>query len=438
MAKNQSYYLKKLIIHYFRFNKLKSLKALFLQITSESLGGINLLMLVPLINMINNVEHIRHDKISQIMMSLFDYLGLEHELITILIFFIITFILITLLQRTSTLINSINQQNFITSMRSGFFNLLTDADWNFLRKEKSSNYVKVVTTDINSCGNAVNQVLTLTSSLMTALINFIIAFILSPLLSVIGIITILILILVIKRNNNLIFKTGSSIQESMKEIFSQITDLINGIKLTKLFGNEEYQKKNFEELSLKIEQQRVKVQIRQFYSRSVYGITAAIFLSAFIYFGVEYFNIGTASLLLLIYIFSRLTSSFSQAFQNYQRIISALPNYADYISYTAKLKKMSEKSEGTIYINDFRKTVEFDNIHFSYDKSRSNLLQGISFKINKGDITTLIGASGLGKTTIADLMTGMLQPETGNILIDDIDLKSINLRSWRKLIGYIN
>jgi ATP-binding cassette subfamily C protein len=57
--------------------------------------------------------------------------------------------------------------------------------------------------------------------------------------------------------------------------------------------------------------------------------------------------------------------------------------------------------------------------------------------IAKGEVTVLQGASGAGKTTIIDLLTGLYRPSSGRILVDDIDLAEISLKSWRNMIGYV-
>ena len=65
------------------------------------------------------------------------------------------------------------------------------------------------------------------------------------------------------------------------------------------------------------------------------------------------------------------------------------------------------------------------------------MLRGVSFRIAKGTVTALVGRSGAGKTTIADLLLGLLTPTAGGILIDGVPLTPDNLPAWRHALGYV-
>ena len=85
----------------------------------------------------------------------------------------------------------------------------------------------------------------------------------------------------------------------------------------------------------------------------------------------------------------------------------------------------------------FDNTIEFKKVSFEY-KSRSKLaLKNISFKINKGDFIGISGKTGSGKSTLMDLLLGLLNPSEGEILIDNVNLNSKNVISWRNLISHV-
>jgi ABC-type multidrug transport system fused ATPase/permease subunit len=80
--------------------------------------------------------------------------------------------------------------------------------------------------------------------------------------------------------------------------------------------------------------------------------------------------------------------------------------------------------------------VEFQNVHFAY-KSNSETLKGISFHARAGQKIALVGESGVGKTTIIDLLSGFYFPQKGKILVDGIDIKKMNLKNYRSRIGIV-
>jgi ATP-binding cassette subfamily C protein len=81
------------------------------------------------------------------------------------------------------------------------------------------------------------------------------------------------------------------------------------------------------------------------------------------------------------------------------------------------------------------KEIRLENICFAYE--HENILNEVSLVIPAGSLVCLSGPSGSGKTTLMDLVCGLVHPQHGRVTIDDISLDEINLRRWRKQIGYV-
>ena len=84
---------------------------------------------------------------------------------------------------------------------------------------------------------------------------------------------------------------------------------------------------------------------------------------------------------------------------------------------------------------DFNEKIELRNINFGY--GNKEVLSNVNLTIYKGDKIAFIGESGSGKSTLVDLIISLLTPRSGEIYIDSTKLSDINLKSWRKKIGYI-
>jgi len=91
--------------------------------------------------------------------------------------------------------------------------------------------------------------------------------------------------------------------------------------------------------------------------------------------------------------------------------------------------------DNSIHLKDFNYSVDFNNVSFSYDNE--NVIKNLSFKIKKGETVALVGQSGSGKSTIANLISRFYDIFDGEIKIDDNNIKDINLKSLRKLIGLV-
>ena len=96
-------------------------------------------------------------------------------------------------------------------------------------------------------------------------------------------------------------------------------------------------------------------------------------------------------------------------------------------------KEVEEQSDEEY---SFRDKVEVRNIRWKYPRLDKYVLQDVSITIEKGDSVALIGASGAGKTTLADVILGLLHPEGGAVSVDGIGIETIP-RKWSRLIGYV-
>lgn len=135
----------------------------------------------------------------------------------------------------------------------------------------------------------------------------------------------------------------------------------------------------------------------------------------------------------------RLLPSFNRASGYISRIMfnksSAMGVYKDLRIIDSVEKKMKESSS-TEKIESFEKEISINNISFSYPNTESQVLQDVSFTIPKNKSVAFIGPSGAGKTTMADIILGVLKTTAGTITIDGVDI-SKDESGWHSKLGYI-
>jgi ATP-binding cassette subfamily C protein len=161
------------------------------------------------------------------------------------------------------------------------------------------------------------------------------------------------------------------------------------------------------------------------------GMIAVIFIVC-----VLVFHMDTARLIVLVYVFMRLWPAFSGVIPKIAGIRASIPAYEKlneaFLNFT--MENTVEESSETL---KFEQEIEFRNVAFSYLGSQKTVLKDVNFVLKRGSISALVGRSGAGKTTIADLMLGLLSPSEGQILIDGEPLTEDNLSGWRHGLGYI-
>ncbi|MDA9030954.1 ABC transporter ATP-binding protein, partial [Candidatus Pseudothioglobus singularis] len=97
----------------------------------------------------------------------------------------------------------------------------------------------------------------------------------------------------------------------------------------------------------------------------------------------------------------------------------------------SELDSISNKQETNIHQH-----IIFENVTFKYSENDAEVLKELNFKVPKGSMVGIVGESGAGKSTIINLLLGLLSPTNGKVLVDNNDIKK-NLKAWQKQIGYV-
>ncbi len=99
--------------------------------------------------------------------------------------------------------------------------------------------------------------------------------------------------------------------------------------------------------------------------------------------------------------------------------------------------KLSKKNKNNENLPPLNKQIHIDNISFSYPDSKSRVINELTIKIDARTSVAFVGSTGAGKSTVIDIILGLLEPDKGCIRVDDILLNKKNIKSWQRSIGYV-
>jgi ABC-type multidrug transport system fused ATPase/permease subunit len=219
-------------------------------------------------------------------------------------------------------------------------------------------------------------------------------------------------------------KANAIMEESLIGIREVKSFLIENLKLNKYTFHEDEA----------LEKEKAAARYQSKSSQIVYLILSAILVAIF-YFsssGIVFATAGDA-VAFFFYAFS-LTMSFlslGRAYSSYQSISGSTSKIIEILGSGHTSSLMNKKQ-----ISDIKGKVEFENVSFAYEKGR-NVFDNLSFILNEGKWLLITGPSGIGKSTIANLLLGLYSPLNGKILIDSVPLDEFDERLLRKNIGYV-
>ena len=237
--------------------------------------------------------------------------------------------------------------------------------------------------------------------------------------------------------NNIIHKRSERIQESLSNLSTFVQEAFSGIRVIKAFDREEDINLQFEKESTDYKNKSLKLAFVQavFFPLIMSLIGLSVILTIYIG-GVEVFNgsISTGVIAeFIIYVnlltwpvaaLGWITSTIQQAAASQKRINEFLEKKTDIIS-TENLEK------------NLAGTIEFENVDFIYPDSGIHALKNISFKVNQGESVAIIGNTGAGKSTLANLICRMYDISSGSLKIDGKSIQKYDLSCLRSQIGFV-
>ena len=220
----------------------------------------------------------------------------------------------------------------------------------------------------------------------------------------------------------------------LKAISSHLIDRLHGIKTLKSMACENRLEPLLEKEILELNLARRKEVFSKEGLRAFQEPIQIAALAIGFYFAGQLWQIDVSALLVLAFLFWRTVYYISKLQTNFQKVAYAQSAYASIQNTIIEARREKEKNFGS-KTPQLKQNIIFDNVCLGYEEKK--ILKEVSFTIPARGVTALIGPSGAGKTTIADLIIGLAKPQSGRILIDGTTLDDIDLQKWRHLIGYV-
>lgn len=406
------------------------------------LDGVGILLLIPMINMsgIVNLEA-GGTAITGIFTFLEDIpstLGLPF----ILMVYVLIVIGQNLLHRHITIKNTKIQHGFFRYLRVETYNSLLHANWDFFIRNRKSDLINLLTTEIARSSAGTHSLLQFMSSLIFTLIQVCLAFWVSPPITIFVLLCGLILIFCNRKFLKRSLALGSKNYTLGKEYLAGITDQINGIKDIKSNTLEDSRINWFRTITKGIQEEQVEYINLKTTSQLYYKVASAFLIASFIFIAVNMFNAEAGQLMLIIVIFSRLWPRVAGIQGSMEQIATTLPSFKAVKTLQNECKSAKEftfPENQDLKPMEITQEIECQNVFFRYHKkdSTSYALEDINVVIPSNKMTAFVGRSGAGKSTLIDLLMGLNQPEKGQMLIDGKPLKSDHLLSLRRAISYV-
>ncbi|WP_027381399.1 ABC transporter ATP-binding protein [Chryseobacterium daeguense] len=214
---------------------------------------------------------------------------------------------------------------------------------------------------------------------------------------------------------------------------SFVQERLAGMPIIQVFNRQESEYKKFDDINITLKGALLRTVFIFSLFFPVVELISSLFIGFILFYG-GYITISAGVVIAFIQYISMLIRPLRQIadrFNNIQRGIVGAERVLGLMD-----EDNSMPNNGKVQKDQFDGKIEFQNVRFAYD-DKQEVLKGIDFKVNPGETVAIVGATGAGKSTIISLITRLYDINSGNILIDDVDLKDYELYNLRSHIGVV-
>ena len=321
-----------------------------------------------------------------------------------------------------------------TDLRLEMLRALMVSRWQYFLKQPLGSLANSMATESYRASKSFMHGVIMTSDFIQALVYGVIALLVSWEVTLFSLVAGIVIFYFLRRFVKKARRAGYRQTELLKTLLSLLTDTLQSIKPLKAMARENVSdfllEKKTTGLNRALQKQVLNKELLKAFQEQLVTVILAIGL----YVMLVFWHMPLASLLVLAVLISKLLKQLSKVQTRYQEMSIYESAYWSIKEIIDTMQAERESLTGTRSAR-LKRDIQLKNVDFAYDDHVA--LQNVSLSFPAGQISAIVGPSGSGKTTIVDLVSGLLRPQKGEIWIDDEPLDQVNLRDWRRKIGYI-
>ena len=311
----------------------------------------------------------------------------------------------------------------------------------YFKSERVGNIISRFTNDVNIIQLSISTTFSnLIKEPLTIIVFLGIAISISWQLSLFAFIIVPIASLIIAWIGNKLKKQTRILQTKLADITSVLQETISGVKIVKAFGMEHFENQRFMNETKSYFKLVLKtVRIRNL-SSPITEILSVIIGAVIIYYGgilvLVDRTLNASEFLGFLFAIFQMMPPIKELGSVNNRIQEASAA-ADRIFEITDIEPHIKNVPNAIQLKDFKNEIVFKNVSFKYEDSDVKVLDNLNFSVKRGEIIALVGPSGGGKSTLADLIPRFYDPTEGQIILDGNNIKDVSIESLRSKMGIV-
>lgn len=325
-------------------------------------------------------------------------------------------------------------------LRTAMYDKFLKLPVSFFTEQRKGDMMSRISNDIGAVeGGIMGSLVDLLNSPFMIITSLITLFILSPQLTLFSLLVFPVMGWLISFVGKSLKRHATAAQEELGNLFSLVDETLKSSKVIKIFNADKILKNRFNTTTDNWQKYAIGMSRRRELASPMSEFLGSVTMLIITWFaGVQIINgvnKDPVTFLAFIGVFFQIldpAKKLSNAFSAIQGGMASLDRVSEVLDYDLKI----DEAENPIPVSDLKDKIEFRNIGFFYDKDNV-ILKNFSLTIPKGKTIALVGQSGSGKTTIANLLARFYDVSEGEILIDGINIKELKIQDYRHLLGMV-
>lgn len=352
--------------------------------------------------------------------------------------YLLLFITATTLSGIIFLISEAQQAYFLRRLefaqRFSLVKKVVGSQWEVLRNMSHGDLINTLTREVELNKVVIKYTFIIASQITQTFFYLIAAYAIAPKIVILGVL--------LAGVGSFIFypmmKKGSAFGHAWTDAFSNLSESLIGtaraFKNIKSGSAEKYVLKYLKNPLFNVSQIYCKKQILAVGQTKLSELVGYIILSFLVFYGIVILKLDSAIFLLALIMLNKTMLLVRQIIDGFHRACSSLPSIIK-IENTFKQCEKQTRTSGIPITKELR-DIKLESVSFEYN-SEKRIYDDFSFLFQKGGFYAVTGSTGGGKTTLLDLMVGILEPNTGNIFYNNIAQKDVQIESLHQRIGYL-
>jgi ATP-binding cassette subfamily C protein len=321
-----------------------------------------------------------------------------------------------------------------TRLRMRIIRQMLEVRWSYLVGQRSGRFTHVINAQVGAAVQAFQAAAIFAASLIQTAILLGVALVVSWQMALTALAMSAAVVLSLRRFVMQARKAGRTQSQRNRELVQFFTEAINNMKPVKAMGRDVGFVRMTEKQIRSLRKAARKQVMSKETLKNLEDVVITVLLVAGAFLALVLLKEPLANLLVVALVLSRTTKTVGKVQEQYQIVASLESSFDEIQDLLAETAAEKEPQGGTARVT-FGRSLRLDRVSFGYGGRQ--VLREVSLEIPFGSLVVVTGPSGVGKTTLVDLILGLHRPAGGRILIDGVDLAEVDLASWRRQIGYV-